>query len=177
MSEYDSPIHGRVADAEQGHSKRWRSEFPYHWDADDLVSRRQLLRFAVYTSGALFSTTAVLALLGLFQRPRRTAPQPVAHVGDIPEGQAFYFHYPQPDDQAMVLHLPGGQFVAYSQKCTHLSCAVYYQGAQGRLYCPCHDGVFNPMTGDPEAGPPQRRLPRIMLRQDGDLLTAVGVEP
>jgi len=33
---------------------RWRSEFPYQWDADDLVSRRELLHFAVLTSGALF---------------------------------------------------------------------------------------------------------------------------
>ena len=26
---------------------RWRSTFPYHWDADDLISRRELLRLAV----------------------------------------------------------------------------------------------------------------------------------
>ena len=30
---------------------RWRATFPYHWDADDLVSRRELLRFAVLASG------------------------------------------------------------------------------------------------------------------------------
>ena len=44
----------------------------------------------------------------------------------------------------MLLHLPGGRFVAYSQKCTHLSCAVYYQPERERLYCPCHEGVFDP---------------------------------
>ena len=48
-----------------GQVKRWRAEFPYHWDADDLVSRRELLQLAVYTSGALFGCTAILALLGL----------------------------------------------------------------------------------------------------------------
>ncbi len=112
----------------------------------------------------------------MIERPRSATTQPVARVNEIPEGQAFYFHYPQPDDQAMLLHLPGGRFVAYSQRCTHLSCAVYYQPERSRLYCPCHDGVFNPLTGDPVAGPPQRRLAQIRLRREGDQILAVGVE-
>ena len=158
-------------------SGRWRSDFPYHWDADDLVSRRQLLHLAVWTSGALFAGTAVIAALGLVRRTRETAPVPVAHTDEVPVGGVVYFRYPDPDDQAMLLHLPGGSFVAYSQQCTHLSCAVYFQAERGRLYCPCHEGVFNPLTGDPVAGPPVRRLPRIRLRREGDLLLAVGVEP
>lgn len=157
-------------------AKRWRAEFPYHWDADDLVSRRELLQFAVYTSGALFSVTALLALLGLIRRPPPEEARPIARVGDVAEGQAVYFRYPDPDDEAVLLRLSGERFVAYSQKCTHLSCAVYYQADHQRLFCPCHDGVFNLFTGDPEAGPPQRRLPRITLRRDGDLLYATGVE-
>jgi Rieske Fe-S protein len=160
-----------------GQHKRWRAEFPYHWDADDLVSRRRFLQFAVYTSGALFSGTALLALLGLLQQPEQTAAQPVAQLADVPEGQPYYFTYPTPEDQAVLLRLPGDQFVAYSQRCTHLSCAVYYQAERERLYCPCHEGVFDPQTGEPVAGPPQRRLPRIRLRQDGDMLVAEGVEP
>ncbi len=159
-----------------GQNKRWQSEFPYHWDADDLVSRRQLLHFAVYTSGALFASTALLAVLGLLERPPRAKELPVARVDELAEGQALYFNYPEPDDQAMLLHLPGGRFVAYSQRCTHLSCAVYYQSERSRLYCPCHDGVFNPETGDPVAGPPQRRLPQIRLRREGNQILAVGVE-
>lgn len=178
MMEHDNPrIHGSAADTERGQVKRWRSEFPYHWDADELVSRRELLQLAVYTSGALFASTALLALLGLVQRSVRTAPQPIARIDEIAEGRAFYFHYPEPDDEAVLLHLSGGRFVAYSQRCTHLSCSVYYQSDRERLFCPCHDGVFNPLTGDPVAGPPQRRLPQILLRQEGDLIVAIGVEP
>jgi Rieske Fe-S protein len=158
-------------------ARRWRAHFPYRWDLDDLVSRRSLLELTVYTSGALFASTVALAVLSLFWRSPRTEPRAVARVGEVPEGEAHYFHYPGPDDEAMLLHLPGGQFVAYSQKCTHLACAVYYQPERERLYCPCHEGVFNPLTGDPEAGPPQRRLPQIVLQRDGDTLYAVGVEP
>ena len=31
------PLHGTAADADQGQVKRWQAEFPYHWDADELV--------------------------------------------------------------------------------------------------------------------------------------------
>jgi nitrite reductase/ring-hydroxylating ferredoxin subunit len=162
----------------RGGARRWRVEFPYHWDADDLVARRELLQFTVYASGALFASTAVLALVGLLRRPPVAAePRPIARVGDLAEGRALYFAYPEPDDQAMLLRLPGGQFVAYEQRCTHLSCAVYYQPERGRLYCPCHEGVFNPETGDPVAGPPVRPLTRIVLHEQAGVLYAAGTQP
>lgn len=163
--------------SEREPSQRWRMEFPYHLDADELVSRRQLLQLAVWTSGALFAGTAILALLGRLDDRRRGEPTPIARVDQIPEGEALYFNYPEPDDQAMLLHLPGGEFVAYSQKCTHLACAVYYQPERERLYCPCHEGVFNPRSGEPVAGPPVRRLPRIVLRREGEMLVAVEEVP
>lgn len=158
-------------------AERWRSEFPYRWDADELVSRRGLLQLAVLASGALFAGTAALAALGRLTSRRVGRLQPLVGASQVPRGQAFYFNYPGAGDQAMLLHLPDGQFVAYSQKCTHLSCAVYYQPDRGRLFCPCHEGVFDPVTGDPTAGPPQRRLPRIELRRAGDLLLAVEEIP
>lgn len=167
----------RPATGEIEQGARWRAEFPYYWDADELVSRRGLLRFAVYTSGALFSVTALLALLGLTRKQGSRHIKPIALASQVAEGQAFYFNYPEPDDQAVLLHLPGGRFVAYSQKCTHLSCAVYYQADRGELFCPCHNGAFSPLTGDPTAGPPERRLPRVALSLEGDQLFAIGQEP
>ncbi len=177
MSERAQPIVESDWKLENRLAKRWRSEFPYHWDEDELVSRRELLQFAVYTSGALFASTAFLALLSLYQTlqpPAMTKEQMIARAGDVPEGKAFYFNYPRPDDQAMLLHLPGDRFVAYSQRCTHLSCAVYYESERGRLHCPCHEGVFDPQTGEPVAGPPQRRLARITLQRRGDAIYAVA---
>lgn len=157
--------------------KRWQSAFPYHWDADELVSRRELLTLAVSTSGALFASTALLAAFGLTRRLEVEREQPIIRASELPEGGAHYFEYPEPGDQAVLLHLPGGRFVAFSQTCTHLSCSVYYQPERNRLYCPCHEGVFSPENGDPLAGPPQRRLAQIVLRQEGDLLVAVRKVP
>jgi Rieske Fe-S protein len=175
-----------VSDTEGGEARfnraqleQWRAEFPYHWDADELVSRRELLQFAVYTSGALFASTALLALLGGLERLQNKSAMPVVRIAttaELPSGKALYFNYPGPADQAILLHLPkGNNFVAYSQRCTHLSCAVYFQPEHDRLYCPCHDGVFDPQTGAPIAGPPQRRLGQIALRLEGDVLYAIGL--
>ncbi len=157
-------------------SGHWQSEFPYRWDADDIVSRRELLNFAVYSSGALFVATAILAGLGFKRAEQAGAPQPVAHLADLRPGSAVYFNYPTATlgDEAMLLHLPDGRLVAYSQTCTHLSCGVFYQPDQDRLFCPCHDGVFDPGTGDPIAGPPQRRLAQITLHEEGGTVFATG---
>lgn len=156
---------------------RFRAEFPYDWEADSGVSRRELLRLAVLTSGALFAGTVLLAILGRRDNRRRGSPQPIEGGAALAEGEALYFHYPGSEDQAVLLNLPGTGLVAYSQKCTHLSCSVYFKQESQELICPCHDGKFDARTGEPTAGPPQRRLPRIAIEQRGDQLFALEEQP
>jgi nitrite reductase/ring-hydroxylating ferredoxin subunit len=155
---------------------RWQVEFPYHWDADDLVSRRELLRFTVMASGALFAATAGVVALSYLNPLRTFRKQAIAQATDVPAGSVRYFQYPTTEDEAILLHLPDGRFVAYSGRCTHLSCAVYYDQARRLLVCPCHEGVFDPQTGAPLAGPPQRSLPKILLQQEGGTVYAMEEE-
>lgn len=155
----------------------WSGEFPYDWEADAAVSRRQLLRLAVLASGALFAGTFVLSLLGRRDDRRRGDPAPIEGARDLPEGEALYFHYPGKDDQAVLLNLPGAGLVAFSQKCTHLSCSVYYRAESEELICPCHDGKFDARTGEPTAGPPQRRLPRLALEERDGQVFAIEQAP
>ena len=44
-------------------AEEWREEFPYPWREDDLVTRRDTLRFLVGGTGALFLAPALLILL------------------------------------------------------------------------------------------------------------------
>jgi Rieske Fe-S protein len=157
----------------------WREQFPYRLDADDLVSRREFLRISVVSSGALFGGTLLLGVLGSLTDQRRggTAVE-VARRSELQPNEVRYFNFPGPEDHAVLINLPDQGPVAYSQKCTHLSCAVYYQTEPApRLFCPCHEGVFSVADGSPTAGPPQRRLPRIRLEQRGDTLYAVEEIP
>ena len=66
-------------------------------------------------------------------------------------------------------------YVAFSQKCTHLSCAVYYARAKNRLECPCHEGYFSVRNGEVLQGPPPRPLPRVVLERRGENLVAVAM--
>ena len=66
--------------------------------------------------------------------------------------------------------------MAYSQKCTHLSCAVYYAPRTGPPRVPLPQGYFSARDGPVLQGPPQRPLPRILLQRQGDRLLAVGVD-
>jgi Rieske Fe-S protein len=160
-----------------GRAPRWWTSFPYRWDSDELVGRRALLRLTVIASGALFAATAGIAALSKLRPVGQVSRQFVARVSDVPTGGVKYFNYPGSDDQAILLRLNEQTFVAYSQRCTHLSCAVYFDDQRKKLLCPCHDGVFDPQTGAPVAGPPQRPLPAIVLQQEDDRLYAVAEVP
>ena len=153
---------------------RWQLEFPYRWDHDDAVTRRQLLRFTVYTSGALFAGTAVIAGLSYLRGPAEGRRVAIAREDELREGEARYFEYG--GEGAVLVRTPGGELVAYDQRCTHLSCAVVYEPDAQRLFCPCHDGAFDVRSGVPTAGPPRRPLARIRLERAGGVVYAVGTE-
>jgi Rieske Fe-S protein len=170
-TEGEEPLSNRTRD------ERWGVDFPVEWDADELVSRRQLLRWSVGASGALFASTGVLAILAYARHAGRGGLRAIVAASAVPVGGVHYFRYPGPDDHAILMQPSPGRFVAYTGKCTHLSCAVYWNAEMGKLRCPCHEGLFDPETGGVLAGPPPRPLPRIALREENGLLYAVEETP
>lgn len=158
-------------------AQQWREEFPYHWRADDLVTRRDTLRFLVAGSGALFVASGILSLVGSIRSSQNLRVMRIARVGELGVNEAKVFTYPDPYAQGILINLPKVGLVAYSDVCTHLSCAVLYQPTQNRLYCPCHEGVYDPYTGDVVAGPPPRPLPTIQLAvRNGNVYAIKEVE-
>jgi nitrite reductase/ring-hydroxylating ferredoxin subunit len=123
--------------------------------ADTPVTRRDYLRILVTVSAGLAAGAAGVA--------DRLEP-----------GQAAAFRYPGEDDRALAIRLPDGRLVGWSAVCTHLACAVLWREEDGHLECPCHDGVFDPATGEVVAGPPPRPLPAVRLREDATGIWAVG---
>lgn len=149
--------------------------FPYQRSLDALVTRRDFLRLLVLTSFGLFVGNVAVTAWALTTPSRINPRVAVAQVTEVPEGEAINFTYPTSEDPALLVHLPGGGFAAYSQICTHLSCAVYYAAEANRLECPCHEGYFDPRTGLVIAGPPPRPLPRINLEIENGTIFATGV--
>jgi len=156
---------------------QWRNDFPIDWPQDELVARRDFTKFLVLTSFA-FLVGQVWIAVENFARKRRGQPpvRMIAKLDAIPVAGALTFAYPEPHDDCILVRTAEQRFVAYGQKCTHLSCAVTPQPGENRLYCPCHHGSFDLATGIPTAGPPRRPLPRIKLEIRDGAIYATGVE-
>ena len=153
---------------------KWRQDFPIEWEGDHYVTRREMVKFL----------TLGLAAAGGLRTGRRLWPVgscTADHTSDalsappqrwIKPGPCC-FVIPQIETRASPCARRKGKLVAYSQVCTHLSCAVVYDKARNGLFCPCHHGLFN-LEGQPVAGPPTRPLPQNQFEQRGDKLFAIG---
>jgi Rieske Fe-S protein len=155
----------------------WREEFSIDAGEDAYVLRRQFTKFLVLTSLGMACGNGWIWLRALGRKDRRAYPE--MHIGrasELAAGAVKMFSYPAPQDPCILLRRTNGTLAAFSQKCTHLSCAVYYAAARDRLECPCHEGYFSVENGRVLQGPPPRPLPRIRLDVRGDDIVAVGVE-
>jgi Rieske Fe-S protein len=155
----------------------WAEEFSVHAAEDAYVLRRQFTKFLVLTSLGMLTGNAWIWMRSLFAAPHpEYAEAVVAAAADVPAGGVKLFSYPTPADPAILVRKPDGGLVAYSQKCTHLSCAVYYSAERDRLECPCHEGYFAIDTGRVLQGPPPRPLPRIRVEEREGVIVATGID-
>lgn len=155
----------------------WKDEFSVHTADERYVTRRQFTKFLVLTSVAMFVGQLWIMMKAWFARKLpAAAPVAIARKGELQVGGVKLFTYPTPDDHCIMVRTAPETYVAYSQKCTHLSCAVYYSPDSKQLECPCHRGFFAVDDGRVLAGPPRRPLPRIELEMRGEDVVAVGVK-
>ena len=154
----------------------WREEFSVLSADEKWVSRRQFGKFLVLTSLGMFIGTLWIALRALLRRAPDYPVVVVARAEEVPVGGVRLFRYPGLADHCLLVRPDADTFVAYSQKCTHLSCAVVFSPESGKIECPCHQGFFAVKTGAVLQGPPRRPLPRILLERRGGDLVAVGVD-
>jgi Rieske Fe-S protein len=154
----------------------WKEEFSVHAPDERYVSRRQFAKFLVLTSLGMFVGNLWILVKSFFQRAAVYPRQAIAVVSELTIGDVKTFSYPAPEDRCILIRTAADRFVAYSQKCTHLSCAVYYSHPEKALVCPCHKGYFSATDGSVLQGPPPRALPRIVLERSGEQLIAAGVQ-
>jgi Rieske Fe-S protein len=154
----------------------WTEEFSVHAAEDKFVLRRQFSKFLVLTSFGMLAGNAWILLRSLTgrSRPQYTSKE-IGNASDMKIGDVKLFSYPTANDPCIMVRTPSGKLAAYSQKCTHLSCAVYYSKDRNHLECPCHEGYFSVEDGTVLQGPPPRPLPLIQIEQRGDQLFATGV--
>jgi Rieske Fe-S protein len=154
----------------------WREQFPIDWPTDDFRSRRDFTKLLGLTSLAFVVGQIWIAFLALKRRARSAPEREVATVEELPVGGSKVFDYPRPGAACVLTRVGFDRFVAYGQKCTHLSCPVIPRPERNCLQCPCHEGVFDLATGEPLSGPPRRPLPRVKLEVRDGRIFAAGVQ-
>jgi arsenite oxidase small subunit len=154
----------------------WRDEFAISQADERYVNRRQFAKFLVLTSLGMFVGNVWIAIRSRLRREPVFAPRAVARVSEVAVDGVKLFNYPGDHDPCLLVRTGAEAFVAYSRKCTHLSCAVFYAPGPRRLECPCHEGYFAVEDGAVLQGPPPRPLPRVVLERRGDDLVATGLE-
>lgn len=158
--------------------KHLKDDFPVDWEDDHFVTRREFFKFLTLASGGLaVGTTAIAAYSKLPKGERQFEPALICKTADLKVGSALSFSYPRPSDLCLLIHKIDGDFVAYTRRCTHLSCPVEYEATNGaeRLYCPCHNGSFSVAEGKVLAGPPPHPLPKVKIELRGEEIWALGI--
>jgi len=156
---------------------KWRQDFPIDWPQDHYVARRDFTKFMVLTSFAFTAGQFWIVVQNFLRQRQGELPlRKIANVDDVPIWGAVNFEYPGAHDTCLLIRTGDRSFVAFSQKCTHFSCAVVPQPDKRQLLCPCHEGSFDLTTGVPIAGPPRRPLPKINVEIRNGAVYATGLE-
>ena len=91
----------------------------------------------------------------------------VEGAGDLSANSSMMFKFGS--KPAVLIKDDQGQLHAYSAVCKHLGCTVSYQPEKRQIYCACHGGVYDPITGKNVSGPPPEPLDsfKVLAENDG----------
>ena len=119
------------------------------------ITRRDFMKLVngvlVIAGTAVFAGPVVAFFYPSELQETPSEPIRVCTVDELPIGESKtigYGRYP-----AIVINTPAG-LRAFSAVCTHFACIVKWEYEQGLIYCPCHDGYFDPSDGHVISGPP-----------------------
>ena len=134
------------------------------------VSRRGFGKFLLGFSFLSTMAGAIIPIIGyLLPPPSASAGSGgrvlVGTTKDIPVGQGKVVS--MGGKPVMVINSNDGVH-AFSAICTHLGCICMFDPVRKMIVCPCHDGLFNPVTGGVVSGPPPKPLAVIPVSIDGE---------
>lgn len=144
-------------------------DFPIDRVEAEHVSRREFAKFLCLVSGGLAVGSAWVAVKERLFPPFRIQGEVfVCNTDAVPVGATHPFRVEGSATPYILIRPSRDEWFAYEQKCTHLSCAVFYSPKDDKIQCPCHNGWFDARSGSVLQGPPPRPLPRLEVILRGD---------
>lgn len=129
-------------------------------DRAPLVRRKFLLGGLLASLGATYGLFASFAVRFIFpkRKPPRLTRVFICFADDIAQGESKSVLMPSGDELLIsntgrLNAATGNTLVAFSNSCPHLGCKVQWEAREERFFCPCHQGVFDPV-GVAISGPP-----------------------
>jgi len=138
-------------------------------------SSRRGIVYWLLGGGLIGSLASFLYPVIRYMRPPEVAEAAVseAEVGTVNEfpvnsGKIVRFG----SKPVLLVRLGPEDWRAFSGTCTHLDCTVQYQPERQRIWCACHNGVYD-LRGRVISGPPPRPLePFDVHLRDGEVIVA-----
>jgi cytochrome b6-f complex iron-sulfur subunit len=157
----------------------WEVDFPINRLEAEHVTRREFAKFLVLISGGMCVGTAWVAVKDtLFPPHQVSGRQKLCRLEEVPVGGMLAFRLTGSDVPYILIHLAENEWRIFEQKCTHLSCAVFYDPKLGRIACPCHHAFFDAETGAVLQGPPPRPLGSLKVAVlDGEVFAEASPVP
>lgn len=140
--------------------------------------RRSFLAAAAMAGGLAAGYGTFAAMSARYLYPARPAPTAWLFLRDLRSlnpGDSLVYRTPAGATVAVARLGKAGteqDFLALSSTCPHLGCQVHWESQNGRFFCPCHNGAFDP-AGKAIAGPPAeagQSLLRYPLKVEKGLL-------
>jgi hypothetical protein len=124
-----------------------RRDFPLDWPEDEYRSRREFVAFLMLISAAFVAGQLWILLIQTWRKAAGQPPRwPTSSKGDcfrerVGGRTVKALWISELGNRCILVWLSDTNFVAYGQKCTHLSCPVLPRPDLGRMYCPCHEDL------------------------------------
>ena len=137
------------------------------------ITRRGFITWLLGFSVVSTIAGVAVPIVGYLWPPARKGvgyqgPTIVGAVADFPAGTGKVV--PVDNQPVIIVNTSAGGVKAFSAICTHLGCVVDWDKKRGVIHSPCHDGLFNPVTGAVVGGPPPRPIPPYELAiKDGKI--------
>ncbi len=148
----------------------------------DLSSRRKFLVNSLKAAVALFGVSVAVPLTGFFISPVLNKDEgewiAITDISKIKSGEPSKITYKHARKDAWMTSetrrtvfvlLSGKDLTVWSNRCTHLGCAVDWSTSSNQFTCPCHGGIFD-KDGNVVAGPPPAPLTRLQCKLENNTI-------
>lgn len=143
------------------------------------LTRSQFLKAAVGLFAALWTAMTTYPVFAYLISGARKKSDAGSQITTLSLGKADDFipgsskNFKFGSKPALIMRSDSGEFYAYDAVCTHLGCTVQYNDEKQKIWCACHGGQYDVLTGKNVGGPPPRPLTALKVAVvEGDIVVS-----